>query len=123
MGDLHKVAGRFDLHCGYAARNHAEAVTYPTWNGLPAIVYVRPWVCREAARYKRKPLTRRQAAALLVLHHEAQHVAGLADEAKAECRALDQLNPKVRRLALPFHQRLVLRFPHYGGPCSAQESP
>lgn len=89
MRDLYVVAGeRFALDCTYAGRG-AEAVAYPRYRGLPPIVYAMPRICRDANRYARTGVRdRRTAFALLVLTHEAFHVAGVTGESEATCSAL-----------------------------------
>ena len=130
----HVIAERpFQLDCTYAAHD-AEGLALPAWNGLPASIYVKPWVCeRIDHRYgsERQPVgLSALAKALLVLTHESVHVsdfAGARDEALTECQALQLVATVARALgsspaearalgkaALVHHASLLARYaPHY----------
>jgi capsid protein len=129
MTELVQVGGeRFVLNCTYAGRS-AVAVTYPRYRQLAPVVYARPDVCRAANAFVRSGVVSSAAGrALLVLVHEAHHVAGVTDEALAECLALrdvggvaDRLHPGTGAALAPFvrywHGWLVASFPVYAGAC------
>lgn len=121
-----EVAGkRFHLDCSYAARG-GEAIAFPAWRGLRPEVYVRPGICLDANTAATAP-PERVGAALLVLAHEAMHIAGVTDETAAECAALALVPGLARSLRVPEgrlpgivdgaaakHAALLARFPRYG---------
>jgi hypothetical protein len=84
------------VRCDYAARD-GTALALPAYQGLRAVIYAKPWVCREANRLARgaKP-TPRNALALLVLTHEAIHIRGVKDEALTECLAAREVTETIR---------------------------
>ncbi len=95
----------FAIDCTYAARG-AEGIAYPAWRGLRPEIYVKPNVCTDANAAVggcRKPSCspERAGAALLVLAHEAAHVAGVTDETAAECAALARIPELAARLGIP----------------------
>ena len=118
LAALFTVSGQhFKVECTYAARG-GIAIAYPAYKKLPAIVYVRPWICREPNRAVRSGhTTNRTGAALLVLVHESLHIGGLRDECETEAQAVRLLptvaarlginTPKVRKGARVMHSRLV----------------
>lgn len=126
--DLYAIAGeKFTLDCTYAGRT-AYAVAYPRYKQLAPIVYARPSVCRDANTFMRTGrVTSNVGLALLVLVHEAQHIAGVTNEADAEWIALETVGAVAERLrpgtgetvnvfAHRWHEWLVARFPEYERP-------
>ncbi|MCR4340784.1 MAG: hypothetical protein NUW01_12960 [Gemmatimonadaceae bacterium] len=128
----------FDVDCTYNALSGGLAVAYPAWNGAPARVYTRPWICTAVNRAYRRSWrgadrTGKTAYALLVLTHEAIHLSGYPgarDERLTECEALRLLPAVARRLGAPeqmvptlemwagqAHAKLVREYPSYGGGC------
>lgn len=129
-------AGAFQVDCSYAFRG-GDGFAQPAYRRLPAIVWVKPYVCRRLNQLWRQktvgetelPLT---ARALLVFTHETLHVspfAGARDEALTECEALQSVARVARRLgvsedlakrlgraAVSHHLALVGHHPHYGHP-------
>ncbi|MHB1244205.1 MAG: hypothetical protein ACYC1P_12540 [Gaiellaceae bacterium] len=91
----------FAIDCTYAARG-AEGIAYPAWRGLQPEIYVKPYICADANAAVggcRTPACspERAGAALLVLAHEATHIAGISDETATECAALAR--PATRRVS------------------------
>jgi len=128
--ELYRIAGqRFRLDCTYAARGGALAIAFPPWRGQPPVVYVKPRVCRAVYAFARTGKVSRAAAlGLLVVVHEAHHVAGLIDEAETECLALHDVagvagrvapgtGARMSQLAYVWHKWLVARYPGYEGTC------
>lgn len=118
LAALFTVSGQhFKVECTYAARG-GTAIAYPAYKNLPAIVYVKPWICREPNRAVRSGhATSKTGATLLVLTHESLHIGGLRDECETEARAIELLptvaarlginTPEVRRGAQVMHSQLV----------------
>lgn len=93
------------IDCTYAARG-AEGIAFPAWRGLRPEIYVKPHVCADANAAVggcRQPSCSpgRAGAALLVLAHEATHIAGVTDETAAECAALAHVPELAARLGIP----------------------
>lgn len=86
---------RYQLDCTYAQRS-AEGLALPAYNGAPAIIYVRSWICGTlnqtlARKWRGAETTGTAALAVLVLTHEAVHLSafpGRTNEHETECRAL-----------------------------------
>lgn len=129
----HRVShAAFAIDCTYAARG-AEGIAYPAWRGLRAEIYVKPHVCADANAAVggcRTPACspERAGAALLVLAHEATHIAGISDETAAECSALALVPELAARLGIASskllavaagaaarHAQLRAEHPAYGG--------
>lgn len=95
----------FAIDCTYAGRS-AEGIAFPAWRGLSPEIYVKPHVCTGAnaavGGCRTPPCSpERAGAALLVLAHEATHIAGVTDETAAECAALARVPELAARLGIP----------------------
>jgi hypothetical protein len=125
--ELYAIAGeKFEISCTYAARE-AYAIAFPRYKNLPPLVYARPEICKAANTYVRTGrVTSAAGRSLLVLVHEAHHIAGVRDEALTECLALRDVPAVAERLhagtseavmqhARYWHAWIVAKHPHYGG--------
>lgn len=125
-------AGGFRVDCSYAFRN-GDGYAQPAYRRQPAIVWVKPYVCRQVnGLWQRRPVSDLTARALLVLTHETLHVSsfsGARDEALTECRALQMVSSVAVKLgaradvaaalgrrAVSHHLELIARQPRYEHP-------
>jgi hypothetical protein len=113
--DLARAAVAVD--CTYAARQ-AEGFAQPAWRGFAPRIYLKQHVCDGAnaaattCRSRTCPAAE-VGAALLVLVHEAMHVAGVTDETAAECAALDRVPSAAAALGVaPVHLAALIAGAH-----------
>lgn len=128
---------RFSLDCTYAATT-AEALALPTYKGQPAMIFVKPFVCRAlnllvTSGCPGSPQGQFDAgSALIIMIHESVHLspfAGARDEALTQAQALTLVLPMATSLGLDQpcaellmsqavvrHNLLVAKHPAYGQP-------